>query len=431
MNAMTPVVPAVSPQFDSGERSSNVPSKWTRLTQARLAATPVIGKAWTGLNHCVDVAVESGVVALEKCISKTRLGPGDTSALQRQRASAVKSLGIASKVTDVAVLASSIAVFFAPPVSWAALSFGLATMVLRKAQTAIYSLALATHKNNCPPNTPLDVSWCLEAVRLMRGSKIKYLQTNCGLMTATDLSLCALETLQKARNENRLTSEQFKKGLGAVELELRTILAGKANRRDNYAALQLAPIVGDDRVSANYVNKSFGNIGVQIPLNESQRRPDRPRDPTVVQLLTGPSYASQTLRPQLGYSLRNLHWNTKRDPMDWVHVISARKQESVFLTGADRAILKRAGIGATDTASLLQQPLPELFEQAFASLGASDTKKLAANNVEDLSKAGRALLYSAHDYLRRNAAQAGLASALDLSTMTQSHIIEASARVGV
>lgn len=419
--------------------NSHVPSlhksPLAKLHNARLIVMPKIGRAWASMNHHINHLLVRGIGGLEQTMRKSTEADVDgIKRIQSQRAKAIKVLSIMSKITDLGVLASAIAGIMAPPAQWATMSLALITLSLRKVQGALLGLVLDAHKSSQNPNEPLKADWCIKAAQLMKGAGVKYLPTAYGLMTATDLSLHSYGLLQTAKRRGQLSDQAITQWHTAVEGQLRRILAGKANHRDHLALLGMIPQVNEtSRVSANFVRKSFGHVGQLIPLDESQRDRTRPNDPTVVGLLQGSDYSSQSVRPELGYTLRNLVWGPARNQADWVNLIQAhiKADGAITLSAKDQAVLQKSGVNIEQTQKYLNKPLKNLISSALNTLVKSDQRKLDAGQLDDLSPSGAALVYTAHSVIRKHTLACGLSKITDIAQLNTNQLREIAAQLPV
>ena len=369
-----------------------------------LKLTPKVGRTWAQATMKINAGVTRTVFLAEKVTLLNRSVSGDQ--LQKQRARAMRIIDLVSKVTDAGVLASAIASIIIPIAKFATLSFAIVTFCLQKMSHAIASLTLHDHLRSINSNC-LEPRWCLEAALLMRKAKQSYIQTPFGLSSKTDLCLHAYAQVRHSETD----AGQFLKI--KAEQQLRSILAGKTRKRDLKSALRLSPPIDvAQRVSANYVQKSFGTVDSLIPLESSV---DDSR-PSVIECLSGHNYGSQTSRPPLEVTLRNLMWHTGNQK-DWTDLISAKKalvttdrdhqsrgqstqKISIQLSIHQLLFLAKAGLDLRHAQNFLNASLTDTMSFALDQLIESDRIKVENGSFLSMSPSGQGLLYAVHRFIR-------------------------------
>lgn len=411
----------------SAQKPKDGQSVGVRLQQLRLQVAPTIGRTFASANHCMTTAGAKGIALVERLMAPRNAGEqplldqDSRKSIDQRRAKAMSIIGLVSKVTDLGTLASAVASMFTPAAMVATLAFALVTFALRKVNSAIAHLALKSLQQQ-EPEKNLPPQWCLKATQLMKQTGTKYLPTQMGLMTRTDLALYAHSQLENAARQNQVAEKDkpaFKALQEFAEATLRGILAGKANKRDVQAQLGLAPIVKSDaRVSANQVGAKFGQVGKQhlLPLTSKAQASYEAKESSdsrsVIKALCGSDYGSQTARPALEYTLRNLSWQKVKNPADWIHLLQDRKaimaQEKATgqkfnLSPSADALINKSGIEKTQIDTLLQEPLSVIAINALDALPENDKTQFNVKNFSKMSPAGQGVIYAVQTLIRQNA----------------------------
>ena len=386
-------------------------STMTRLNKVRVKTVPPVARAWAHTGRHISNICTLGFSYVERKTSPSK----NVQQLNKQRAQAMKWMKSLGLLFDLGALASGIASIVAPPAQAAALSFFLAELVCSKSIKYIAQLAINDLQEHL--KTDPNENHLMDAADLMSKRGLKFIQTDQGLATKTDLYLRAYAV---AKGKHKA------KAVERAENGLRNKLFYKSIKRDMKAQLGLINLLPESiRVSSNTVKKgSIGSNGNVIPFDKSgytSEHQDSVR--TVKDLLASNSpYSSMISRPSTGVILRNLEWRQSNNQKDWQHLLSAKighvfdKQvhqlqqpntpmPELKLSDVEHAKLERSGVNAHGAENkYLSLTLGETALKGLESLTQSDQKKLNSGQVEAMTPVGRALVYTCHKLVRSSQA---------------------------